>query len=46
MRIIGVYSRDVTPVASLENLLNQYDEMNNLPEHFEAILKDNLFKNN
>ena len=30
----------------LENLLNQYDEMNNLPEHFEAILKDNLFKNN
>jgi hypothetical protein len=39
-------SRDVTPVASLENLLNQYDEMNNLPEHFEAILKDNLFKNN
>jgi hypothetical protein len=39
-------SRDFTPVASLENLLNQYDEMNNLPEHFEAILKDNLFKNN
>ena len=39
-------SRDVTPVASLENLLNQYDGMNNLPEHFEAILKDNLFKNN
>ena len=39
-------SRDLTPVASLENLLNQYDEMNNLPEQFEAILKDNLFKNN
>ena len=39
-------SRDVTPVASIENLLNQYDEMNNLPEHFEAILKDNLFVNN
>ena len=30
----------------LDDLLNQYDEMNNLPEHFEAILKDNLFKNN
>ena len=39
-------SRDVTPVASIENLLKQYDEMNNLPEHFEAILKDNLFVNN
>ena len=30
----------------LESLLNQYDENNNLPKHFEAILKDNLFKNN
>lgn len=27
---------------SLDDLLNQYDETNNLPEHFEAILKDNL----
>ena len=32
--------------VSIENLLKQYDEMNNLPEHFEAILKDNLFVNN
>lgn len=32
--------------VSISDLLNQYDEMNNLPEHFEAILKDNLFKNN
>lgn len=30
----------------LDVLLQQYDEMNNLPEQFEAILKDNLFKNN
>lgn len=30
----------------LENLLSQYDNTNNLPEHFEAILKDNLFVNN
>ncbi len=30
----------------LDVLLQQYDEMNNLPKHFEAILKDNLFKNN
>ena len=30
----------------MESLLNQYDENNNLPKHFEAILKDNLFKNN
>ena len=30
----------------VESLLNQYDENNNLPKHFEAILKDNLFKNN
>lgn len=27
---------------SLDDLLSQYDEMNNLPKHFEAILKDNL----
>ena len=26
----------------LENLLNQYDEANNLPKHFEQILKDKL----
>ena len=39
-------NRQQTSSASLENLLNQYDEMNNLPEQFEAILKDNLFKNN
>jgi hypothetical protein len=32
--------------VSISDLLNQYDEMNNLPEQFEAILKDNLFKNN
>lgn len=32
--------------VSFNDLLNQYDEMNNLPEQFEAILKDNLFKNN
>ncbi len=32
--------------ASFNDLLNQYDEMNNLPEQFESILKDNLFKNN
>ena len=31
---------------TLDILLSQYDEMNNLPEQFEAILKDNLFKNN
>ncbi len=31
---------------TIDDLLNQYDEMNNLPEHFAAILKDNLFKNN
>ena len=31
---------------SLDKLLEQYDEMNNLPEKFETILKDNLFKNN
>lgn len=30
----------------MESLLNQYDENNNLPKYFEAILKDNLFKNN
>ena len=29
----------------LHDLLNQYDMVNNLPEQFEAILKDNLFKN-
>lgn len=27
---------------SLDDLLNQYDETNNLPKQFEAILKDNL----
>ena len=27
---------------SLMNLLGQYDEVNNLPKHFETILKDNL----
>jgi hypothetical protein len=27
---------------SLDDMLSQYDEMNNLPKHFEAILKDNL----
>ena len=32
--------------VSVGYLLNQYDEMNNLPEQFDAILKDNLFKNN
>ena len=32
----------VTPVATLENLLNQYDDNNNLPEIFERILKDKL----
>lgn len=26
----------------LENLINQYDEANNLPKHFEQILKDKL----
>ena len=26
----------------LDDLLNQYDEVNNLPKQFEAILKDNL----
>ena len=29
----------------LNDLLNQYDDKNNLPEKFEIILKDNLFKN-
>ena len=43
---LAASSRDVTPVASIEDLLKQYDYINNLPEHFEAILKDNLFKNN
>ena len=33
-------------LSTLDMLLCQYDEMNNLPEQFEAILKDNLFKNN
>ena len=28
--------------SGLENLLNQYDEANNLPKHFEQILKDKL----
>ena len=32
--------------VSFNDLLNQYDEKNNLPEQFESILKDNLFKNN
>lgn len=32
--------------VSLNDLLNQYDEINNLPEQFASILKDNLFKNN
>ena len=27
---------------SMNYLLSQYDEVNNLPEHFESILKDNL----
>ena len=43
---LAASSRDVTPVASIEDLLKQYDNTNNLPEHFEAILKDNLFINN
>ncbi|MBR5146220.1 MAG: hypothetical protein IKW54_01170 [Bacteroidales bacterium] len=43
---LAASSRDVTPVASIEDLLKQYDYINNLPEHFEAILKDNLFINN
>lgn len=34
--------RQKTLVPSVENLLNQYDETNNLPKHFEAILKSNL----
>ena len=32
--------------AVFSNMNTNYDEMNNLPEQFEAILKDNLFKNN
>ena len=28
--------------SGLENLLNQYDDANNLPKHFEQILKDKL----
>lgn len=32
--------------VSVSDLLSQYDGNNNLPEQFEAILKDNLFKNN
>ena len=43
---LAASSRDVTPVASIEDLLKQYDNTNNLPKHFEAILKDNLFINN
>ena len=43
---LAASSRDVTPVASIEDLLKQYDVVNNLPKHFEAILKDNLFINN
>ena len=40
-------NRQQTSTAlTIDDLLNQYDEMNNLPEHFAAILKDNLFKNN
>lgn len=31
---------------SVDDLLGQYDVMNNLPDYFSAILKDNLFKNN
>ncbi len=31
---------------TVDDLLSQYDGNNNLPEQFEAILKDNLFKNN
>ena len=34
--------RQKSLVSSIENLLSQYDETNNLPEQFEAILKDNL----
>ena len=34
--------RQKSLVPSVENLLNQYDETNNLPKHFEAILKSNL----
>lgn len=34
--------RQKSLVLSIENLLSQYDEANNLPEQFEAILKDNL----
>ena len=43
---LAAFGRDVTPVASIEDLLKQYDYINNLPKHFEAILKDNLFINN
>lgn len=32
-------------LLTVDDFLSQYDENNNLPEHFEAILKDNLFKN-
>ena len=35
----------VSSSVILHDLLNQYDMVNNLPEQFEAILKDNLFKN-
>ena len=34
--------RQKSLLSSIENLLSQYDEANNLPEQFEAILKDNL----
>ena len=38
--------QQTSTTLTIDDLLNQYDEMNNLPEQFEAILKDNLFKNN
>ena len=38
--------QQTSTTLTIDDLLNQYDEMNNLPEHFAAILKDNLFKNN
>lgn len=40
-----LYGQQTSFFLSLEELLNRYDEMNNLPEIFSAILKDNLFKN-
>ena len=38
--------QQTSTTLTIDDLLNQYYEMNNLPEHFAAILKDNLFKNN